>query len=852
MTTSTLLSHDWFFTQVPSKGSDASEDWLPCSVPTDVHSELIKANKIRHPYKDLAEWESQWIPLSDWIFKTTFHVTASQLSEGNLDLVFEGLDTFCDISLNGQMIAKTDNMFISHRINVRHAIREGPNELALYFHAPKRTAHAIQEANGGKLPFFNGSSERAYARKAQYHWGWDWGPVIICVGPWLPVTLEHYTYRLDEVCINANVIEPGFTISTLSAMASIDPKCPSTKAGHCMQYTLKTRDGHIVKQAKKKVNQGVDWQFQPDEVGLWYPRGYGEQSLYILETALTDENDRVLASDVQRVGFRHVALIQEPLIDQPGSSFVFQINGIRIFCGGSNWIPGDNFLTQMAPETYRSWVELMVKGNQNMLRIWGGGIYESPALYNACDELGVLVWQDFMFGCAVYPSYTEMNRNIKSEAEAVIRRLRQHPSIVLYAGNNEDYQVAENFGVVDYNDNSGDYMGTKFPARHIYENLLPEVVSRLCNVEYVRSSPYGGENSYDTTVGDSHQWNVWHGTQEPYTNWDKLICRFVSEFGMQGYPDRRTVAEWTDDKEQLFPQSRISVNHNKAGGFERRIELYLMENYRHAQDMASYIYYTQVMQAECISMAYRLWRREWKGPNRQYCAGALVWQLNDCWPCVSWAICDYRMRPKPAFFAMSRELQTYTIGVKRELITDPHDDPLQYGRIHEIMELWGCNSSLDAKRVTAKINVYTLEGDILHSRDFPVELAPNVTTEIWKDDIPGQIVRSHEGSSPKVLIVQALLLDESGVIIHRHASWPHPFKYIVFPEPDLKIDVDQDEVRLSCSKPVKSVVLDVKGDDDYEWTDQDVDLFPNDPQTIVVKGLNGREVTARYLGDGSA
>lgn len=189
---------------------------------------------------------------------------------------------------------------------------------------------------------------------------------------------------------------------------------------------------------------------------------------------------------------------------------------------------------------------------------------------------------------------------------------------------------------------------------------------RLSNIFYWPSSPYGGKTSGDLTVGDVHQWNVWHGTQEPWANWDKLAGRFVSEFGMQGYPNIRTVHEWFDDKDiktECFPQSRISVNHNKADGFERRLELYLMENFRHAFDMPSYVYYTQAMQAETLAAAYRLWRRNWKGRGKELTSGALVWQINDCWPCVSWAICDYYLRPKPAFYAIAREMRPYTVGV---------------------------------------------------------------------------------------------------------------------------------------------------------------------------------------------
>ncbi|ORX35177.1 glycoside hydrolase family 2 protein [Kockovaella imperatae] len=854
MVNTTQIKDGWSFTKVPEHGTNEKEEWIKCSVPTDVHTELIKAKKIKHPYKDLNEWDVQWIPLADWQFKTTFKVTDSQLSEQCVDLVFEGLDTYCDITVNGRKVGSTDNMFIGHRFAVKDLLKAGNNELVLDFESPKRAALREEHDNGGPMTFSNGFSERIYSRKAQYHWGWDWGPTIICVGPWLPVSLESYSYRIADVHISSDLEGPDFKTATLKATTKLaDDSAPLN--GHKLVYTLKERDGHkVVEQATLGVDEKVDWKFGKGEIEGWYPRNYGAQTLYELETALIDRTGNAVASKTSRVAFRHAVVVQDPLEGQEGTSFLFEVNGIRIFCGGSNWIPADNFLTQISPERYRAWIELMVKGNQNMLRVWGGGIYESQALYSACDELGVLVWQDFMFGCALYPSYPKINASIKREAESVVTRLRDHPSVVIFAGNNEDYQVAESEGVMDYNDNSGDYMHSKFPARHIYEILLPEVVERLSNIHYHRSSPYGGKNTTDPTVGDIHQWNVWHGTQNPWTEWDILSGRFVSEFGMQGYPDIRTVQEWTDDKSQLFPQSRIAVQHNKATGFERRLELYLMENYRHAFDMESYVYYTQVMQAECISAAYRLWRREWRGHGREYVAGALVWQLNDCWPCVSWAICDYNLRPKPCFFAVARELATYTVGIARKMVHDNPGgkDPFASGKIHEEIQLWGCNSSLKPKRATLRLVSFDLQGGEVDSRDIKVDLAPNSSIEIWKGDVPGQVVRRNEGSAPKAIVVQARLIDDKGAVLARYSSWPEPFKYLTFPDPSLKIQIKGDEVTLSCSKPMKSLVFDVESGDECHWSDQTIDLFPGDPQVITAKGLNGRKIKVRHLGDGSA
>ncbi|GFZ45160.1 Beta-mannosidase B [Saitozyma sp. JCM 24511] len=853
MPSKTPIDSHWSFSQVSSPTwADVKEEWTTCaSFPTSVHVELRKQGRIPDPFKGLNEWEVQWIQEADWTFKTTFEVTSYQLDEACADLIFEGLDTYCDISLNGKHLGSTDNMFLSHRLGCKDRLKRGDNELVLRFRSPWVEAKREEKENGGPMQLWNGDSCRLYSRKAQYGWGWDWGPVMMTVGPWRPISLETYSHRLENVRIDSDLLSPSYTTGTLTASFDVSPSLPSS-GGHKVQAVLRDQAGKTVKEQTLVFGKDkLDWKL--DDVEGWYPRNYGNQPLYQLELTLQDKSGKEVASCKNRVAFRHARVVQEPLQGQEGTSFLFEVNGVRVFCGGSNWIPADSFLTEIEPERYRRWVELLVRGNQNMLRVWGGGIYEDEVLYDTCDELGILVWQDFMFGCGLYPSYDKLNASIKVEAEQAVARLRNHPSVVIFAGNNEDYQVAEALGVMDYNDNSGEYMHTKFPARQIYEVILPEVVGRLSNIHYHRSSPYGGKDSRDPTVGDIHQWNVWHGTQEPWANWDKLAGRFVSEFGMQGYPDMRTVETWDDDKSQLFPQSRVSVNHNKADGFERRLELYLMENFRHAFDMESYVYYTQIMQAECLAAAYRLWRREWRGKGKEYTAGALVWQINDCWPCVSWAIADYFLRPKPAFFSIARELTPYTVGMARKDVKKPRDAVTSaFFEITQEIELWGCNSTVESKKAKVELVSFDLDEGEVDRRTLDVTLAPNSSTEIWKGAVPGQTVRTSSGQVPKPIVVQARLVDEDGRVLARYSNWPEPWKYLTFPDPKLRVEVNGDEVTLTCAKPIKGLVLDVEEGEEVEWSDQAVDLFPGDEQRIVAKGLAGRKVKARYIGDGSA
>ncbi|EMD40849.1 glycoside hydrolase family 2 protein [Gelatoporia subvermispora B] len=858
MATTRPLHEGWSFTQVG--GGEIVEDgeWLPVdSFPTTVHVELLAHKKIQDPFVGLREWDVQWIGEADWSFKTQFQVTESELAAPNADLVFDGLDTFATVALNEHQILETDNQFVAHRVPAKQFLQAGSNDLVITFASAFRRGRELEKEHG-KLNLWNGDSSRLHVRKAQYNYGWDWGPVLMTVGPWKPISLHTYQTRITDVDIRSKVhenlsanLDVAFSLSSRdNLIAAVNLKGPdgTLVVG---QNNVKIKDGHT--QVHFKLSAGA--------YELWHPVGYGKQPIYHVEVQLATEKGEILDSQTQKIAFRRARIVQDELIDQEGRTFLFEINNTRIFCGGSNWIPADSFLTRMTPERYRSWLQLLVEGNQNMIRVWGGGVYEDDAFYDICDELGILVWQDFMFGCGQYPAYESFTKSVEVEAEQNVKRLRHHPSVVIFAGNNEDYQLAESCKLdLDYSDEKSDFRNTSFPARYIYERLLPSVVERLCDIHYHRSSPYSGfgKATTDQNYGDLHQWNVWHGSQEPWHKWDKLAGRFVSEFGMEGYPNIRTVDYWLgDDKAERYPQSRTMNNHNKADGFERRLELYLVENFKHSFDLESYVYYTQIMQAETLASAYRLWRRNWKGPGREYTAGALVWQINDCWPVTSWAIVDYFLRPKPAYFAIKRELRPYTVGMARgERTVFADERSAAFFTIESTLEIWGANSTLAPKAATLEVAAFDLHSEWTEKWTKQVTLAPNASTELYAGALPGQPPRTKLSEVPKAIIVSARLLDEGGAVLGRYSNWPEPFKYIDFPalaELGLTIVVkpDGESVELSSKKPIKGIVLDVEGED-VRWSDQAIDLVPDDPQIITAAGLNGRLVKARFLGDGSA
>lgn len=599
--------------------------------------------------------------------------------------------------------------------------------------------------------------------------------------------------------------------------------------------------------------------FLIDKPALWYPIRYGKQPLYHIKATLLNGGEEV-DTVIKRVGLRKAELVQRPLKDQPGTSFFFEINNIPVYCGGSDWIPADNFIPRISRERYYDWIKLVANGNQFMIRVWGGGIYEEQAFYDACDEMGILVWQDFMFGCGNYPAWPELRASIDREARENVKLLRHHPSIVIWAGNNEDYQYQEqNSLTYDYaNKDTESWLQTDFPARYIYEKILADACADLIpHTFYHPGSPWGaGRDTTDATVGDIHQWNVWHGTQEKWQNFDKLCGRFVSEFGMQAFPSVKTIDAYLPQGKSdpdRYPQSSTVDFHNKAEGHERRIALYLVENMRYGPDpLEQFVYTTQLMQGECLASAYRLWKRQWKGPGREYCGGALVWQTNDCWPVTSWSIADYYLRPKLAYFTVKREMAPVSIGITRRVHKHPRD---KYTRVfveeQTQIEVWGSNLTLEDLTVDCVLKGWDVEtGEETFSKTVAegIVLPENRSTEIVAMDVP---VRKQKAGEEERTVVAAYLVTKEGKQIARYVNWPEPLKYLHLQKPKaLKAELTADfaAVEISAEVPVKGVAVECE-DDGVKFEDNMVDVVPGEVVRIAVQGAGeGTKIETRYLG----
>lgn len=812
---------DWSYRLV------GTEDWKlarPGLESTEIHPDLFANGEIPDPFLNDNEKRLQWIGEKEWEYKANFKLSNPDARVH--ELIFEGLDTFADVYLNDNKILSTENMFTEYRKEVSDFVKP-ENELRILFKSALHVGRELEKKHF-KAIGFNGESSRMQIRKAQYHYGWDWGPLFMTCGPYRPIKFVSYDSYIKDVYVKVDV--------TKDLKAFIDVQADVDTTSDVKLSVDVSFDGKSVKTITKTVKSGDNSiKFEIEDPKLWFPFSHGTPNLYDFKFSVPGQTID------KKIGLRKVELVQESFADQEGSSFYFRVNNVPIYCNGSNWIPGHSFQTALTKDDYTKWLEIMVTGHQNMIRIWGGGYYEQDIFYEECDRLGILIWHDFMFACGQYPAYKEFVELVSDEVKSQLRRLRNYCSLALFVGNNEDYIVAEDMKLdYDPNDKRDDYEGTGLPARTFYEVVFPKLMGEyLAEVPYHPGSPWGGKTAQDPTIGDIHQWNVWHGQQEKYQNWYKLGGRFVSEFGMEALPNRKTYEACITDPTEMYPQSYLVDFHNRSDGFERRLALYVLENIKvEGFDLDSWIYATQFMQAECLGYAYRCWRREWRGDGQRYSGGAIVWQINDCWPVASWALVDFYRRPKLAYYSVKRESAPVAVGMYRnehkepdpmlDVPADTPGKPFDYREIKLTVDIWGVNSGLEDIPGILKVDCYNVTtGEKVSSLpDQKVVLKANQTSEFVKDfsisnDIP--------------IVVYSRIISESGNIIGSAGDWPQPLKYLKFPDRGLKFTVEDGYVKLTSEKPVKGVEI-ILEDDSYIH-DNGFDIFPGDEKCVKVDGL---------------
>ncbi|MEO5958091.1 MAG: glycoside hydrolase family 2 protein, partial [Opitutaceae bacterium] len=591
--------------------------WLAATTPGCIHTDLRRHNLIPDPFYGENEKALQWIERIDWRYRTTFTADAALVAQREIDLVCDGLDTLATVSLNGDVVGRTENMFVGYRFSLGHRLRVGANTLEIVFANTLdyiRAHEAWQPIKERNDPV----GGRSRIRKEQCQYSWDWGPRFVTCGVWQPMRIEAHTgQRLESVRIAQMHAADG------SVTLTFDPELAHADANARLTGTV-SLDGRVVAKIENRKSK-------IENPSLWWPAGQGAQPLYAVHVELLDAAGAVADVWERRIGLRTIELVREK--DTAGESFFFRVNGRAIFAKGANWIPDHSFVNECTRETYADRLRSATAAHMNMIRVWGGGIYEHAMFYELCDELGLLVWQDFMFACWLYPGAPEFCELVRAEAEHQVRRLRHHASLALWCGNNENRMI----------DVIVEEM-RKDPAKlaeyeRVFHDVIPKAVAKCDPVTpYWPSSPWTpAEFSPDSNfegAGDTHYWEVWHA-RAPVKSYEKLTTRFCSEFGMQSYASAESAATFCPP-ESLNVFSKVMENHQKNGGGNATMLHYMSQRYRYASGYANLAYLSQLNQAYCMKVGVEHFRH--RMPQTM---GALYWQLNDCWPVASWSSIEF-------------------------------------------------------------------------------------------------------------------------------------------------------------------------------------------------------------------
>ncbi len=782
-------------------------DWHNASVPGCVHTDLLANKLIDDPFYRDNEKKQQWIGKTDWEYRTTFNVAAPTLLRQNVELVFEGLDTYAQVFLNDQVLLNADNMFRTWRVDAKPLLKAGSNTLRIVFRSPINEILPVMAKMSYQLPASNDQGEKTspFTRKAPYHYGWDWGPRFVTSGIWRPVSLEAWDdARVNDVQVVVNRLTPE------RAELTANVEVQASAAGPATILLDSPTDRFVTGKQEVNLNKGsnrVSFNLKIARPAMWWPNGLGAQPLYTFHVS-SIVNGRTTDERSTRTGLRTLRL--ERARDDAGESFTFVINGVPVFGKGGNWIPLDSFPSRITKERYRFMLESVRDSNMNMLRVWGGGIYESDEFYEMCDEMGILVWQDYMFACSMYPGNQEFLDNVRAEAIDNVKRLRNHPSIVIWSGNNEVETAWRNWGWRQSLPSSlwDDY-------QKIFHGVLQEVSAEYDPTRpYWPSSPHGGlaDDPDSKHSGDVHYWEVWHA-EKPFSEYEKQKPRFMSEYGFQSFPNIETVKYYTLPNERDI-ESPIMLAHQRHPRGNQLIREYMLREYPKPKDFESFLYISQVLQAEGIRTGTEHLRRIM--PHNM---GSLYWQIDDCWPVASWSSIDY--------FGRWKALQYYAKRFYTNLLISPTVDDGS-------LKLYVVSDKVSAVPATIRVTMMNFDGGTLQSFNQDVTVAPVTSRsyfEIKVDDLLKGTDKKHAFASVELLV--------KGKVVSSNDYFFAPFKELALSKPTITPQViaakDRGKfvVKLSTDKFAKAVYLAVPEHDGF-FSDNYFNLAP------------GRDVTVQF------
>lgn len=775
------LDGEWKFRVAGPPRGAAPQDkglhqWMPATMPGTVHYHLQKLGKIPDPFYGRNELGLQWVDEQDWELAKTVQVSPQEAAQGRQELVFDGIDTVAEIFLNGKKVGQSFNMFRQVVVDVRGGLKAGANEIRVLLKSPTRYAWSQAaknryRANADKDFKWetgeNRESRRAWIRKVQCQFGWDWGVYLATSGLWRSSRLE---------CSDA----PRIASLQTRQIHSGPPEKPNRvilkvtarlQASSPQEGVMMFQCGGQVTSVRTRLKRGenrVEAEVCLERPKLWWPAEQGEQPLYGLEVVWQGDNGDTSRLS-KRLGLRILELVTTK--DTVGESFYFKVNGRPVFMKGANWIPADAFIDRCTPERYRHWLTSMIDAHMNMVRVWGGGQYELDVFYDLCDEMGILVWQDFMMACALYPDTPEFIGELTEEARYQVRRLSDHACIALWCGDNEDLGGVKHWWVP-----GGAAQTTAVEAKR-YPGMYRKVLNALraaCEAEdptrrFWLSSPSNGSfegNPDDPSRGDVHYWKVWHGGK-PFSDYLTVKPRFVSEFGFQSFPDLKTLSAVVPDKE-MNPSSWVMEHHQRSPQGNLLITNTLAREMPIPKDFESFCLASQVNQAMAIRTAVEHWRR-----LKPHCMGALFWQVNDLWPVASWSSMDYHGRWKALHHEAQRFFSPLLVSLEKQ---------------GKVVSVWATNDLPRDLDLKGNLESVTWAGKTVFKMALGGLLKPGESRRLLTVSLAKLLKK---GMHPREILCFARL--EDGDVRSENYTALVPWKWAPVEKPQVKAELRQDK-----------------------------------------------------------
>lgn len=808
MNKKTFLHHNWRLKIIKSPDSksviprEIRNKWIPAAVPGTIHTDLFRGGIIRDPFQERNEFNLEWVSGNDCIYSTKFNYPEIENKKSLIKLVFEGIDTIADIYLNHRHLGRTENMFLKYEFNVSQILRPNGNILELHFKSPVRTSQETAKKYSKSTSL---DSSRVYIRKAQYSFGWDWGPTYPTSGIWRSV------YLLSED--KAAIIRINFDTEKISSQ-SADVKISFevylyTKKVLKALVSLSHNDKEFVQEMIVKDQSEYNLKFRITDPELWWPNGLGKQNLYELNIRLIDDKGKILDKKSRKVGIRKIDLQQR---DRNKAIFRFKINSRPIYIRGMNWIPADSFLPRVSKNKYRKLLTLAKNANANMIRVWGGGIYEDDDFYDLCDELGLLVWQDFMFACANYPEDIHFINSVSREITQNVERLMNHPSIAVWCGNNENEWIWYRVYGKSYKE---------MPGYKIFHELIPELLkSTETSIPYRPTSPFGEEDDPNSqNSGNTHQWDIWSNWID-YTQVKNDHSLFVTEFGFQAPANIDTLKSVVPAAKRNI-QSDVFEYYNKQIEGPEKVIRFLTAHLPLITKWEDFVYLAQLNQGLALKECIEHWRTNNKRTN-----GSIIWQLNDCWPVTSWSLIDSDIKPKISYFFVKNVFSK---------------DIIYFLKTNNKLKIFLMNEGIKPSAVYERITIDARSGRYLNQ--YSKKILPGKKEYIEPDNL-----NISELPENKNWIILTTLYDSNNKILHRNFYKEKEWKHFEMCKAGVSIkkaqNADEDTMVISSAGPAFFVDVYYPG---KTFSDRGFIMLPGENKQLTTTGGKGKAVKTKMI-----